>query len=264
MFTLMHGAQESITATVTADSSSDAMGQLQFDKLLKRPALRPYFQPVVQLSDHSRVGYELLSRSQLIGLETPDKMFRVAAQRTAECELSIACRLEGLRCGTGLGTGMSLYLNTHPAELKSVQLFDALLAMRQEYPETSIILEVHEAAIVSQAYLRDLRKVLNDLKIGLAYDDFGAGQARLKELFDVPPDILKFDAVLINDLPFASAAQRSTIQSLVRLVGELQVVSLAEGVETAEEAACCLELGFQLAQGYLFGRPEPAAHWATH
>jgi predicted component of type VI protein secretion system len=92
MFTLVQGGEDSITATVTADSSSDAMGQLQFDKLLKRPALRPYFQPIVRLEDHSRIGFEMLSRSHLIGLETPDKMFRVAAQRTSEAELSIACR----------------------------------------------------------------------------------------------------------------------------------------------------------------------------
>ena len=84
MFTLVQGGEDSITATVTADSSSDAMGQLQFDKLLKRPALRPYFQPIVRLEDHSRIGFEMLSRSHLIGLETPDKMFRVAAQRTSE------------------------------------------------------------------------------------------------------------------------------------------------------------------------------------
>ncbi|MFN8706348.1 MAG: EAL domain-containing protein [Planctomyces sp.] len=264
MYTLMQGGEDSITATVTADSSSDAMGQLQFDKLLKRPALRPYFQPIVRLEDHSRIGFEMLSRSHLIGLETPDKMFRVAAQRTSEAELSIACRLEGLRCGAGLGSAMKLYLNTHPVELRSVQLFESLNAMRNEYPDANIVLEVHEAAVVSANYLRDLRRVLNDLKIGLAYDDFGAGQARLKELFDVPPDVLKFDSVLINDLPFASSAQRTTIQSLVRLVRDLNVIALAEGVETHEEAACCFELGFELAQGYLFGRPEPVAHWASN
>jgi EAL domain-containing protein (putative c-di-GMP-specific phosphodiesterase class I) len=264
MFTLVQGGEDSITATVTADSSSDAMGQLQFDKLLKRPALRPYFQPIVRLEDHSRIGFEMLSRSHLIGLETPDKMFRVAAQRTSEAELSIACRLEGLRCGAGLGNEMKLYLNTHPVELRSIRLFDSLNLMRAEYPDASIVLEVHEAAVVSAGYLRDLRKVLNDLKIGLAYDDFGAGQARLKELFDVPPDVLKFDSVLINDLPYASAAQRSTIQSLVRLVRDLKVLPLAEGVETAEEAACCFELGFELAQGYLFGRPEPVAYWSVN
>jgi EAL domain-containing protein (putative c-di-GMP-specific phosphodiesterase class I) len=159
---------------------------------------------------------------------------------------------------------MKLYLNTHPVELRSVRLFDSLNLMRAEYPDASIVLEVHEAAVVSAGYLRDLRKVLNDLKIGLAYDDFGAGQARLKELFDVPPDVLKFDSVLINDLPYASAAQRSTIQSLVRLVRDLKVLPLAEGVETAEEAACCFELGFELAQGYLFGRPEPVAYWSVN
>ncbi len=264
MCTLQRTVDDDMTETVTADASSDALAQLQFDKLLKRPALRPFYQPVVRLEDHSRVGFEVLSRSYLIGLETPEKMFRVAAQRTSEVELSIICRSEGLRVGESMNKAMKFYLNTHPAELKSARLFDSLTVLRRDYPETQIALEVHEAAVTSTSFLRDLRKHVNDLKIELAYDDFGAGQARLKDLFDVPPDVLKFDIKFINGLPYASAQQRSTIQSLLNIVRDLGVIPLAEGVETAEEAVCCFELGFELAQGFLFGRAETASYWATN
>ncbi len=264
MCTLQRSSDNKMTETVTADASSEALAQLQFDKLLKRPALRPYFQPIVKLSDHTRIGFEVLSRSFLIGLETPEKMFRVAEQRTSEVELSIVCRSEGLRVGEAIGNTMKFYLNTHPTELKSVRLFESLTTMRNEYPHTNIVLEVHEAAVTSTAFLRDLRKHVSDLQMELAYDDFGAGQARLKELFDVPPDVLKFDVKFINGLPFASAQQRSTIQQLLNIVRDLGVIPLAEGVETSEEAACCFELGFELAQGYLFGRAEAASHWAIH
>jgi hypothetical protein len=95
----------------------------------------------------------------------------------------------------------------------------------------------------------------------LAYDDFGSGQARLKELFEVPPDVLKFDLKFVQGLPFTTAQHRATIQSLIRIVKDLNVVPLAEGVETVDEASVCFDLGFELAQGYLFGRAEAASHW---
>lgn len=264
MFTLNSSDSDQSEATMMADVSGEALAQLQFDKLLKRPALKPYYQPIVRLEDHSRIGFEVLSRSTLLGLETPDKMFRIAAQRTAEVELSVVCRHEGLRVGEAMGNQIQFYLNTHPAELKSLQLFDSLTSMREDFPLMNIVIEVHEAAVASTAFLKDLRNVVSNLGMQLAYDDFGAGQARLKELFDVPPDVLKFDVKFVNGLPFASPQQRATIQSLVRIVKDLDVTPLAEGVETAEEAACCFELGFELAQGYLFGRAETASHWGDN
>ena len=99
--------------------------------------------------------------------------------------------------------------------------------------------------------------------MGLAYDDFGAGQARLKELFEVPPDVLKFDLKFVHGIAFSPPQHRATIQSLIRIVRDLNVVPLAEGVETTEEAVVCQELGFELAQGYLFGHAETASHWTS-
>jgi EAL domain-containing protein (putative c-di-GMP-specific phosphodiesterase class I) len=105
--------------------------------------------------------------------------------------------------------------------------------------------------------LRDLRTRLNDLNIGLAYDDFGAGQARLRELVEVPPDVIKFDMCLIRSLPTASTETRRLLSTLVAAVRQLNVAVLAEGVETELEARRCLELGFELGQGFFFGRPQP-------
>lgn len=260
MYTLQSSTDECTSSTVTADVSAEALAQLQFEKLLRRPALRPYFQPIVRLSDTGRIGYEVLSRSYLLGLETPDKMFRVAASRNVEAELSQVCRTEGLRIGESL-PNLKFYLNTHPVELNDKALFKSLEDLRSEFPRTQIVLEVHEGAVASSAVLRDVRRVTAELGMGLAYDDFGSGQARLKELFEVPPDVLKFDVKFVHGLPFTTAQHRSTIQSLIRIVKDLNVVPLAEGVETVDEASVCFELGFELAQGYLFGRPETASHW---
>jgi EAL domain-containing protein (putative c-di-GMP-specific phosphodiesterase class I) len=89
----------------------------------------------------------------------------------------------------------------------------------------------------------------------LAYDDFGAGQARLVELVEVPPDYLKFDLKLVHCIDHATNERQRMLASLVQMVRELGIAALAEGVETSEEHEICRQMGFQYAQGFFFGRP---------
>ena len=96
------------------------------------------------------------------------------------------------------------------------------------------------------------------MKIGLAYDDFGAGQSRLNELVQSPPDYLKFDMSLIHDIDAATLQRQQMVASLVQMVRDLGIISLAEGVETPAEAATCLQMGFELGQGFFFGKPAAA------
>lgn len=261
MYTLRQQSEDSVTETVATDTAEAALGQIQFDKLINNPAVRPDFQPIVRLADGQVVAWEALSRSQLIGLETPEKMFRVAAQRSSTSLLSELCRFEALRVGSLLGDDKQYFLNTHPSELNTDSLITSVQNLRESFPRTPIVLEVHESGVTSSEFLRELRVALTDLDIGLAYDDFGAGQARLTELAEVPPDVLKFDIKVIRDLAAASEQRRSTVAALVRIARDLDVVPLAEGIETREEAEICFELGFELAQGFLFGRPERVTHW---
>ena len=95
----------------------------------------------------------------------------------------------------------------------------------------------------------------------LAYDDFGTGQNRLAELIEVRPHILKFDMALIRGIHLATSRRQQFLQSLVHMVTELGIVPLAEGVEHEGEHAMCNKLGFQLAQGFLYGKPAMAAQY---
>lgn len=256
-------AQASSQKTLSVDIASQVMAHVQFNKLINEVAVTPHLQPIIRLSDTEIVGFEVLGRSRLPGLETPADMFRVAAERRLEARLSEVLREEGLRCGRQLGQSVPLYVNTHPRELNDYRLFDSLTSLRTENPDTRIMLEVHEAAVTSTRFLTELRERLNDLQIGLAYDDFGAGQARLIELCDVPPDVIKFDLQLIQGLWNGSSERLRIVSTLVRMVLDLGVVPLAEGVELQADADACRELGFELAQGFLFGRPAPVEDWVS-
>lgn len=237
------------------DIADHAIGNLQFDRLLRDSAAEPHFQPIVTLGNARCIAYEVLARSRLPGLENPELMFRIASERKLEGELSEVFRSVGLRFGRQLGARVEFYLNTHPNELNHAGLFPSLERLRDEFPAAGIVLEIHEAAVTSSQVLAGVRSRLRDLNMRLAYDDFGAGQSRLMELVDVPPDVLKFDRRLIRGLPTASAERQNMVRSLLMIVRDLAVIPLAEGVETADEATVCRQLGFELAQGFYFGRP---------
>jgi len=263
LFTVRAWGRAQNMATLSEDVGSLVLAYTQFDKLLSEPAVVPYFQPIVRLADARRVGYEVLARSRLAGLDTPAQMFRVAAELGLEGELSRLLRREGLRIGRALGPGTELYLNTHPSELRGPELLDGLGQLRGEFPDAAIVLEVHEEAATSSRLLATLRRRCDELEIRLAYDDFGAGQSRLLELVEVPPQVIKFDMHLIRGIQTFSTERRQMMTSLVQIAQNLGVAPLAEGVETAEEAAACREVGFELAQGFFFGRPAPANTWSA-
>lgn len=242
--------------TMTADSADHALSLIQFDKLITERAVVPHFQPIVDMHRRSTLGYEVLGRSRLYGLTTPRAMFDAASVLHLESELSRIMREEGVEQGAGLSVDSALFVNTHPKELIDIDLLlFSLEGVRESTPTRPLVLEIHEKAVTESDQMQTLRTGLNDLDIDLAYDDFGAGQARLVELADVPPDYLKFDIELIHGISTASHERQRLVESLVSMANELGVATLAEGVESEEEHEVCAQLGFKLGQGFLYGKP---------
>jgi EAL domain-containing protein (putative c-di-GMP-specific phosphodiesterase class I) len=249
--------------TIAGDSSDRALALIQFDKLMSERAVVPHFQPIVDLRALQCDAYEILGRSRLFGLATPHAMFSAAAVLDLEAELSRLMRSVGLTTAAALPGTPILFANTHPAELNEQGLLEfSLRELRELNPGARIVLEIHEAAVTCVKQMRELRALLNDLDIGLAYDDFGAGQARLVELGDVPPDYLKFDIELIHEIDHASPERQRMLASLVAIVKDLGIASLAEGIETPAEHDVCRQMGFEFGQGYYYGKAA-LAHAST-
>ena len=132
-----------------------------------------------------------------------------------------------------------LFLNTHPAELERPGLVESLEELRTFAPQLDLVLEIHESALAQPTAIAALREQLSEINVGLAYDDFGAGQARLFELAEAPPHYLKFDRRFVTGLDQAPTSRQRLVASLVAAARELLVKTVAEGVETADEAAVC-------------------------
>jgi EAL domain-containing protein (putative c-di-GMP-specific phosphodiesterase class I) len=246
-------------AASTGNVSDQALALVQFDRFMEQRLVIPHFQPIIDLVSGGLLGYEVLARSKVIGLESCGAMFDVASRLNMEVELSRMLRWEGIREAISLPGSPRVFVNTHPLELQREGLLNSIIMARQLTAQTQLVLEIHEAAISDPKQMRELKENLRDLRVELAFDDFGAGQTRLAELTEARPDYLKFDISLIRGIDQAGAERQKLVHSLVGVTLDLGIVPLAEGVETESEAEVCRQLGFALAQGFHFGRPSPAS-----
>lgn len=233
-------------------------GVRELPELLRERQVTSVFQPIVSLPSGTLAGYEALGRGRHPRLpEAPLDLFRIAEGVGAEAELSQVFRETALDLVVVKGRFPALFLNVHPAELETPGLVPAVVEARQKVPQLRLTLEVHEGALADRASVARLSAQLRRAVVGLAYDDFGAGQARLLELAEVPPDYLKFDMSFIRGIDSAPVSRQRLLTSLVSVAREMLVYTVAEGVETAEEADVCMRIGFTHAQGFFFGRPRP-------
>ena len=131
-------------------------------------------------------------------------------------------------------------------------------ARRVKFPG-GVDIEITESMLMQDLEL-SIRKLaqLREAGIGVAIDDFGTGYSSLRLLARLPVDTLKIDRSFVQDITAGPSAMTlvSTVVSLARAFG---MSTVAEGVETAEQLEMLRQSGCELAQGFLFARPHPAA-----
>lgn len=230
----------------------------EFKELLRGEGLSGALQPIVDIRTRAPFAYEWLGRGRHPGLpQSPIHLFQLASRLDAESRLSQAFRDAGIRTVAQRMQGATLFVNTHPKETFDEAFLADLARLRDDPAAPRLVVEVHETAVMEVARMKELAARLKDIGVRFAYDDFGAGQARLNELGEVPAHFVKFDMGLIRGIDLASERKQKVVGDLVRLVTELGSVPLAEGVETEAEAEVCRLMGFKLVQGYLTGKPVP-------
>jgi EAL domain-containing protein (putative c-di-GMP-specific phosphodiesterase class I) len=213
------------------------------------------YEPVILLSDLTVLGWEALSRGSSAELPAePNTLFAIASEQGMAAELSRLCRVLAVEQASVLPAANPLFLNCHPDEVADTdRLLRSLDEVAPVVAGRPLVLEIHEASITSPKAIGILRDGLASRGFTFAYDDFGAGQARLAELAEVPPAYLKFDRQLISGLDQAQDSRKRLLVTLVEVAADLGVVTIAEGIEKASEAHACRTSGFTAGQGRHFG-----------
>lgn len=250
-------AVESVDPVAAAAAPAPESTEERFERLLKN-GVTPFFQPIYNISGETRerIGFEVLGRSRLFGLNTPDEMFAIATDLDKESELSRTLRLRGIEAAeSNFSSNMMLFVNTHPSEMDCQEILESLKEIRSKFDKRPIMLELPEKVLYTPEDYAELIKVVKDLGVQLVLHDFGAGQIRLANLAEFGPDVVKFDCALLQGIDKADDKRRRLVAAMVKMVTELGITPMAEYVETEAEHAALKELGFELAQGFYYGHP---------
>lgn len=229
--------------------------------------LEPYFQPLVSLDTGRVRSFEMLARwpHPTRGLVSPAEFIPLAEDAGLIGPLTENLLRRGCRAALDWPEGVSLAVNVSPLQLRDRALPALVRAVLRDTGLAPQRLEVEltESALVADFDLA--REVVMELRaagVRVALDDFGTGYSSLKHLQTLPFDKLKIDASFVRAMATDSDSQK-IVAAVVGLGHSLGMPTVAEGVEDEGAAATLRGLGCDLGQGYLFGRPMPAADAAA-
>lgn len=215
------------------------------------------FQPICDTVTRAVVGYEALSRFPF-GHGSPYIWFRDATCAGVGPRLELAAIDTALHAMAGLPSDAFVSVN---ASAETIRTTDMLARLRPHIGARTIYLEITEHERVDD--YRAVARSVEDLRaagVKISVDDVGAGFAGLRQVVELKPDTLKLDYSLVHGVDL-DPTRRAAVASLTAFAREVGATLIMEGVETDGELRVAVELGIDMVQGYLTGRPvsaEPA------
>jgi EAL domain-containing protein (putative c-di-GMP-specific phosphodiesterase class I) len=225
---------------------------LVVEEVLERESFRPVFQPVVDLDQRRIVGFEALTRFDVpmaterlfiqAGLVGRLRDLEVATMRAAVN----ACRDLPQECWVSLNSSADLLVDTR------------ILADIVRPVHVPVVIELSEHEVISD--YRPITEALEQLSpdCSLAVDDAGAGFASLRHILEVRPAFVKLDLGLVQGVAH-DPTRRALVAGFVHFARDAGFTLIAEGIEDRGDLRVLRDLGVQLGQGYLLGRPGRAS-----
>lgn len=246
--------------------------ELSLRDAIERGELRLHFQPEVDL-----VTGELLALEALVRWEHPTRGLIPAVEFITVAEetglivnigrwvFAGACAQMATWMRQYPDSTFTLRINMSPAEF----LMDDIVTFVEEclvvngIPGTRLCIEITEYAVFDKPETTaDLLRRFQQLGVDVALDDFGTGFASMTELKNLPVDVLKLDLSFVQGVT-SDHYDRAIVESIILLGRALDLVVVAEGVETMAIADRLVELGCRRGQGYLMSRPVRAEELGT-
>jgi EAL domain-containing protein (putative c-di-GMP-specific phosphodiesterase class I) len=237
---------------------------------LERGELQLYYQPLIDVPSGGVVGVEALLRWNRpdVGVVDPMSFIPIAEETRmivpiGEWVVREACRQAkawqrdrpGLRVAVNL-SARQFQNNELPAQITAA-LDESGLAPGDLELEITESLAMHK----TERTLQQLQR-LRELGVRIAVDDFGTGHSSLNYLRSFPIDRVKIDQGFVHEIE-TSTADRAIVSAVIRMAHGLALRVTAEGVETDAQLAFLREQGCEEVQGFLFGRPKPAAEFGS-
>ncbi len=223
-----------------------------------------HYQPIVELANGEKRGYEALIRwnRKGEGIVPPDEFIPLAEETglivpIGYWALERACTDFSRLCAHD-GDGLSLSVNISGKQFRDPEIYARVKSILRltGMPAERLRLEITESMLMQDP--ENVSRILGRLKnlgIKISVDDFGTGYSSLSYLSRFPIDVLKIDKAFVAPLEQSSPTAVRLVQTIISLGNSLGLEVVAEGVETSKHVSRLTSLGCSLGQGFLFARP---------
>jgi diguanylate cyclase (GGDEF)-like protein len=223
----------------------------------------PYYQRIVDLETSETIGFEVLARWEhpTRGLILPDTFVPIAEDTGMTGEMVYGLLERSIDDAKAWPQHLYLSINVSPRQISDPSLPQRVLEIlsRSSFAPHRLVIEITENAVVQK--LDEAKAVLAKLRdagVRVALDDFGTGYSALYHLRELDPDTLKIDRSFTSQMLHKPEEAR-IVKAIVSLSKALGLHTTAEGIEHEEVLERLMKLGCDAGQGFLFGKPEPAA-----
>lgn len=229
--------------------------------LLREERLTAHFQPIVRASaPQEPFAYECLLRGldSNGGLIPPGDIFSTARAAGLLFHVDRAARLNAISQAKAHAISTPLFINFNPSSIYDPAYClqtTVQAAASHGHDPANYVFEVVESDLAhDQQHLRDILDFYRSHGFRIALDDLGSGYASLNMLARLQPDFVKIDMELVREI-HQSPVRQKILSRLIEMARDLEIETIAEGVETAAEWRWLRDHDVDYVQGFLFGRP---------
>lgn len=262
---------QAFTAEMSRASRERLETETLLRKALEREELRLDYQPQYSLRTGALAGAEALLRwhNPVMGAVSPGVFIPVAEESGLIIPIGAWVMREACRQRVKWGAAMAdsrVAVNVSALQFARA---DFISEVEKALAETGIDPQLLELELTETIIMRDVdqtaRKMacLRELGLSISMDDFGTGYSSLSCLQRLPFETVKIDQSFVREIRLATD-RPPLIQSMIGLTRALKKRVVAEGVETAEQLQALMDMGCEIGQGYLLGRPMPPGQLRAH
>lgn len=261
-----HGQYRVYDDAMRSETQDRLLMQTDLRVALSSGQLRVAYQPIVALRDRHVIGAEALLRwmHPERGAISPVDFIPVAEQGglivpIGQWVMTTACQ-DMLHMHRDLGINISVNVSTRQLVGGGFAEWVEAALERTGLPPRALTIEVTEGVLIDDTGpIRDAFQALRARGVQVAIDDFGTGFSSLARLQRLPVDVIKLDRAFVTDINSRPEA-RGLAGAILQVGAAIGAGVVAEGVETEAEALTLFDIGYTMAQGFLFARPMGIEH----
>lgn len=262
---------DKIGVTRKKEIKQESLKTYEIIRAIKNSDIEVLYQPQIDLISREFVGVEALCRMNhpRLGVVSPDRFIDKAEESELIVHITLAVLKQAMadwKKWQANGLEIKLAVNISPIALQQPEFADTILSLLMQFAmePTDLCIEVTEGALASNQVqeLANLNR-LNMRGIEVALDDFGQSHSTIERLQRLPISYLKLDKSYFLDNQ-NNLSKIPLINSSLSIAKELNIKTIAEGVEDSGIMNLVTEVGCDFGQGYYIGRPMNAAkilHW---